>query len=127
MCDRTSQHLSLHGSRYLFCHHSLQAPPPPRRILHQAAIRERSLAADSLATAHSDYAKCVARYQSATSENVNGGPPLEVVQAGDKVVRASDAFAEAHGRAEEALTELLEERGRCLRQAASSVRFLYSS
>lgn len=35
---------------------------------------------------------------------------------------ASDAFAEAHGRAEEALTELLEERGRCLREAASSVR-----
>lgn len=45
-----------------------------------------------------------------------------MVQAGDKVVWASDAFAEAHGRAEEALTELLEERGRCLREAASSVR-----
>lgn len=55
---------------------------------------------------------------------MNGGPPLEVVQAGDKVVWASDAFAEAHGRAEEALTELLEERGRCLRQAAASVRIL---
>lgn len=38
------------------------------------------------------------------------------------MVNASDAFAEAHGRAEEALTELLEERGRCLREAAASVR-----
>lgn len=100
-------------------------PPHPRYFLRtQAAIRERSLSADNLATAHSDYAKSVARYQSSSGENVNGGPPLEVVQAGDKVVWASDAFAEAHGRAEEALTELLEERGRCLRQAASSVCFL---
>lgn len=38
------------------------------------------------------------------------------------MVGASDAFAEAHGRAEEALMGLLEERGQCLRKAASSVR-----
>eukprot|EP00903_Cladosiphon_okamuranus_P015270 g14111.t1 len=108
-------------------HLNMQVVQPIERVLAsrndiKAAIRERSLAADSLAMAHSDYAKSVARYQSASAENVNGGPPLEVVQAGDKVVSASDAFAEAHGRAEEALTQLLEERGRCLRRAASSLK-----
>eukprot|EP00752_Nemacystus_decipiens_P002242 g2125.t1 len=108
-------------------HLNVQVVQPIERVLAsrsdiKAAIRERSLAADSLATAHSDYAKSVARYQSSSGETVNGGPPLEVVQAGDKVVWASDAFAEAHGRAEEALTELLEERGRCLRQAAASLK-----
>lgn len=45
-----------------------------------------------------------------------------MVQAGDVVVRESDAFAQAHGLAEEALSSLLEERGECLREAASSVR-----
>lgn len=88
----------------------------------QAAINERSVAADNLAAAHSEYAKSVARYQSSSGDTVTGGPPVEVVLSGDSVVKASDAFAEAHGRAEEALMGLLEERGRCLREAAASVR-----
>lgn len=53
---------------------------------------------------------------------VSGGPPSEVVKLGDKVVAASDTFADKHGRAEEALSGFLEERGRCLRDAMSSVR-----
>ncbi|CAN0414745.1 unnamed protein product [Pylaiella littoralis] len=108
-------------------HLRAQVVQPIERVLAsrsdiKAAIRERSLAADDLAAAHSEYAKSVARYQSSSGDNVNGGPPLEVVISGDSVVKASDAFAEAHGRAEEALTELLEERGRCLREAASSLK-----
>lgn len=92
----------------------------------QAVLRERLLIADRLAEAHSDYAKSVSRYQSSIFDNVSGGPPPEVVVLGDRVVGASDAFAEAHGRAEEVLTKRLEERGRCLREAASSVRSLTS-
>ncbi|CAN0009708.1 unnamed protein product [Ectocarpus fasciculatus] len=88
----------------------------------QAVLRERLLIADSLAEAHSDYAKSVSRYQSSIFDNVSGGPPPEVVLLGDRVVGASDAFAEAHGRAEEVLTKLLEERGRCLRETASSLK-----
>lgn len=53
---------------------------------------------------------------------MSGGPPPNVMLSGEKVVRASDMFAEAHGLAEEALSGLLEERGRCLQEAISSVR-----
>lgn len=97
---------------------SLRIPPT---IVFQAAVRKRSRAADDLAAAHDDYARAVARCQP-SGDNISAGPPSDVVLSGDKVVEASDAFAEAHGLAEEALSKLLEERGRCLRDAMSSVR-----
>ncbi|CAM9539651.1 unnamed protein product, partial [Hapterophycus canaliculatus] len=108
-------------------HLKAQVVEPIERVLAprsniNAAIRERSRVADLLAAAHSDYARSVARYQSSSADNVNGGPPLEVLRSGDRVVGASDAFAEANGRAEEALMGLLEERGQCLRKAASSLK-----
>lgn len=96
---------------------------PPRSFQH--AIRERAAAADSLAAAHSDYARAVTRCQQSVEGGdgvTTGGPPAGVVVWGDRVVAASDTFAEAHGRAEEALSGLLEERGRCLREAVCSVR-----
>lgn len=68
-----------------------------------------------------DYSRAVARCQ-ALGDGIGGGPPSDIVQSGDIVVGASDAFAEAHGRAEEAISGLLEERGRCLREALCSVR-----
>lgn len=87
----------------------------------QAAVRKRSRAADNLAAAHVDYARVVARCQP-SGDNISAGPPSDVVLSGDRVVEASDALAEAHGLAEEVLSGLLEERGRCLREAMSSVR-----
>ncbi|CBJ30656.1 conserved unknown protein [Ectocarpus siliculosus] len=108
-------------------HLRVQVVKPVARVLEgrndvQAVLRERLLIADRLAEAHSDYAKSVSRYQSSIFDNVSGGPPPEVVVLGDRVVGASDAFAEAHGRAEEVLTKRLAERGRCLREAASSLK-----
>lgn len=88
---------------------------------NQMALRGRTRAAENLCAAHSDYARAVSRCQTSV-DVLHGGPPLDVVQAGDIVVRESDAFAQAHGLAEEALSSLLEERGQCLREAASSVR-----
>lgn len=90
----------------------------------QVAIRGRTRAAENLCAVHSDYARAVSRCQ-ASVDGLHGGPPLDVVQAGDVVVRESDAFAQAHGLAEEALSSLLEERGKCLREAAASVRREY--
>lgn len=90
-------------------------------VFFQAGVRKRSRAADILAAAHVDYARAVARCQP-SGDNISAGPPSDVVLSGDKVVEASDAFAEAHGLAEEALSGLLEGRGRCLREAMSSVR-----
>lgn len=94
-------------------------------IRKQAAIKERSRAAEKLAAAHREYARAVARCQPSPSGSGNvdkiGGPPADVVQMGNRVVQASDAFAEAHGRAEEASAGLLEKRGRILDDAMSSV------
>lgn len=91
-------------------------------------IKERTRAADALAAAHNEYARAVARYEvpnprSAKADQAQG-PAAEMAQLGDRVVRASDDFAEAHGRAEEVLTRILEERGRCLRDAIASVGLL---
>lgn len=49
------------------------------------------------------------------------GPPADIVHLGDRVIRASDAFAEAHGEAEEALTRLLMRREEILEGAMLSV------
>lgn len=92
---------------------------------NQTAIKERARAADALAAAHKDYARAVARYEVSTPRIAKGdqskGPAAEMVQLGDRVVQTSDAFAETHGRAEEVLSGMLEERGRCLREAMASV------
>lgn len=96
--------------------------------MKKIAIRERTRAADTLAAAHKDVARAVARYEPATPRIANGDqgklPAAEMMLLADRVAEASGSFAEAHGRAEEVLSGILEERGRCLREAMASVGFV---
>lgn len=89
-------------------------------------MKERTRAAENVVAAHKDYARAVARYEPSAFKGDKGtGPTAELVQLGDRVVKASETFAEAHGRAEEVLSGLLEQRGRTLREAMASVGFLH--